>query len=319
MSEFDLLVVGEINPDLILRGPDLVPVFGQVEQIVDDAVLTIGSSSVIMACGAARLGLRTAFIGLVGDDEFGRFMLEQMEGREVDTSACVQNEAFRTGLSVILSQPYDRAIFSLLGATEALSVEHVDRTMLRRARHLHVGSYFLLEALQPDLPALFAQAREMGLTTSLDTNWDPAGTWDSGLGQLLRECDVLMPNAVEARFIGGREDLHESLDVLSAQVPVLAVKLGAEGGWAQHGETIVRAPSLEVRVVDTTGAGDSFDAGFLCGYLNGWSLERSLQLACACGSLSTCAPGGTAGQPTLPRALDALSAAALATNAPATC
>jgi sugar/nucleoside kinase (ribokinase family) len=306
MADFDLLVVGEINPDLIMRGPDVAPAFGQAEKLVDDARLTIGSSSVIMACGAARLGLRMAFIGVVGDDEFGRFMLRAMAEQDIDTSCCVVDPALSTGMSVILSQPHDRAILTHVGAIAALRADQVDRQMLRRARHLHVGSYFLLDALRPGLPALYAEAHEAGLTTSLDTNWDPSGTWDGGLSQLLPHCDVFIPNEAEARHIARQENLDAALDALAAQVPTIAVKLGAEGGLARQGEQTVRAPSLAVQVLDTTGAGDSFDAGFLYGYLYGWSLARSLRLACACGSLSTRASGGTDGQPTLDEAIAAL-------------
>jgi len=306
MPDFDLLVVGEINPDLVLRGPDLVPAFGQAEKLVQAATLTIGSSSAIMACGAARLGLRTSFVGVVGDDEMGHFMLRVMAARGVDVSACVVDDTLTTGLSVILSQPHDRAILTHLGAIAALQADWIDRMMMRRARHLHVGSYFLLDALRPDLPALYAEAHEMGLSTSLDPNWDPSGAWDGGLAQLLGECDVFMPNEAEARLVVRRGDLDNALDVLATQVPTLAVKLGAKGALGRQGERSVRIPSLRVQVVDTTGAGDSFDAGFLYGYLNDWSLEESTRLACACGALSTRAAGGTEGQATLAEALGAL-------------
>lgn len=86
---FDLLIIGEINPDIILRGTDVVPVFGQVEKMVEAADLTIGSSSVITACGAARLGLKVAFVGVVGDDLYGRFMLNAMQERGIDASHCL--------------------------------------------------------------------------------------------------------------------------------------------------------------------------------------------------------------------------------------
>lgn len=307
--DLDLIVVGEINPDLILSGADLVPEFGQTEKLVEGARLTIGSSSAIMACGAARLGLRTAFVGVVGDDEFGRYMLREMAARGVDVSACLVDSTLSTGLSVILSQPHDRAILTHLGAIAALRADQVDRGVLRRARHLHVGSYFLLDALRPDLPDLYAEAHQMGLTTSLDTNWDPSGTWDGGLDKLLPHCDVFMPNQAEARLIGRRDDLSNALEVLAAEVPTLAVKLGSMGGLGRSQDLTVRAPALQVEVVDTTGAGDSFDAGFLYGYLHRWPLIRSLRLACACGSLSVRAAGGTEGQPTLTEALEALKAA----------
>ena len=318
MADLDLLVIGEINPDLILRGCDVQPVFGQAEVLVDTATLTIGASSAIMACGAARLGLRTALIGLVGDDQFGHFMLAAMAERGVDVSCCILDPGLHTGLSVILSQPHDRAILTYLGAISALRTEQVDRGMLRRARHLHVGSYYLLDALRPGLPALYAEAHALGLTTSLDTNWDPSERWESGLSDLLPHCDVFLPNEAEARHIARRETLPEALEALVALVPTVAVKLGVQGGLARASNLAkvgkpsqgwagsARAPALPVDVVDTTGAGDSFDAGFLYGYLNRWSLERTLRLACACGSLSTRAAGGTAGQPTLDEALVAM-------------
>jgi sugar/nucleoside kinase (ribokinase family) len=301
MKDFDLLVIGEINPDLILAGDDIDPVYGQVEKVVDSATLTVGSSSAIMACGAARLGLRTAFIGLVGDDVFGHFMLEAMRERGIDTSACAVDPGLKTGLSLILARwDGDRAILTFMGSTSELRPGQVDIAMFARARHLHVGSYFLLDQLRPALPELFRDAHRLGLSTSLDTNWDPREAWD--IGDLLKHCDLFLPNEIEARQISGQTKLEDAVEVLSATVPTLAVKLGAQGGLVRQGEMFIQKPPLPVDVVDTVGAGDSFDAGFLYGFLNHWSLKRTLRLALVCGSLSTRASGGTDAQPTLEEA-----------------
>ncbi len=307
IPDYDLLVVGEINPDFILQGGDLTPVFGQAEKLVDDAALTIGSSSVMVACGAARLGLRTAFIGVVGNDVFGHFMLDAMRARKIDTSGCRVDASVQTGFSIILSQPADRAILTYPGSIAKLSLGDVDTGMLARARHLHVGGYFLLESLRPDLPELFGRAKAQGSSTSLDTNWDPSGRWDAGLGELWPMCDVFLPNEQELLKIAGQEKFEAALDTLSTQIPTIAVKAGAKGGVARQGEQTVAAPPLKVEVVDTTGAGDSFNAGFLYGYLGGWALGQSLRLACACGSLSTRGAGGTERQPTLEEAERALA------------
>lgn len=303
-KKFDLLIIGEINPDLILQGDDVVPEFGQAEKLVHHAELTIGSSSVITACGAARLGLSVAFIGLTGDDEFGRFMLKAMQKRGIDVSACVVDEKIATGMSVILSDPADRAILTYPGTMPHLRIDQIDKTLLLRTKHLHVGSYFLLDALRPDLPELFSQARAAGITVSLDSNWDPAGDWN--IMPILAHIDLFFPNNSEVRFISGAEDFEQGLAILASKIPILAVKLGAAGGLARRGEESASAPSLDVDVIDTTGAGDSFNAGFLYGYLNKYSLAKSLSLACACGSLSTRAAGGTSAQPTLAEALVAL-------------
>lgn len=302
MSDFDLVVIGEINPDLILQGADLTPAFGQAEKLVAEATLTVGSSAVIMASGAARLGLRTAFVGVVGEDHFGRFMLEAMEEHGIDTTACVIAPSLSTGVSVILVHADDRAILTYPGAIPTLRPDQVDRVLLQHTRHVHCGSYFLLRQLQAGLAEIFATAQAAGASTSLDTNWDPSGRWNGGLKQLFAHCDLFLPNAAEAMCIAGRDALDEALDVLAAQVPTLAVKLGAAGALARRGDQIVRQQAFPVTVVDAVGAGDSFDAGLLYGYLQGWSLSDSLRLATACGSLSTRAAGGTAAQPSLEEA-----------------
>lgn len=307
----DILVAGEINPDLILSG-DVVPAFGQVEQMVDSATLTIGSSSAIFACGTTRLGLKTAFVGMCGDDIFGRFMLDQMHSRGVDVSKVIVVAGGLTGLSVILNQsfpqgrrspaPGDRAILTHAGLIPALKEEDVREDLLRQTRHLHVSSYFLQTALQPDLPDLFNRARSLGLTTSLDPNWDPSGRW-LGFDQLLQHVDVFLPNKNEALAISGAASTEAAVKTLRQKCGTLVLKLGDQGALACRGEETARVSAPELQVVETTGAGDSFDAGFLYGYLYGWSLEKTLSLAVACGSLSTRSAGGTAAQPTLEEAM----------------
>jgi len=301
MKPFDLLIPGEINPDLILSG-DVEPQFGQVEKLVDSAVLTIGSSSVITACGAARLGLKVAFVGVCGNDVFGRFMLDEMQKRGIHTSAVIVDPHQATGLTVILNKGNDRAMLTFPGAIASLRAEDIPDELLRQTCHLHVASYFLQDALRPDLPGLFARARALGLSTSLDTNWDPTGRWQ-GVQDLLPLTNVFLPNAAEACALTGEESVERAADRLSAQVETLAIKLGADGALGVRAGQTVRVPSIPVQVVDTVGAGDSFNAGFLYGYLRGWSLEKSLRLAAVCGALSTTASGGTAAQPTAEQAL----------------
>jgi len=298
---FDLLVAGEINPDLILFG-DVEPAFGQVEKLVDSAALTIGSSSAIFACGAARLGLKVAFAGMCADDAFGRFMLESMQQRDVDITPVIHIPGGHTGLSVILNRGNDRAILTHLGLIAALQAEAISDDLLRQARHLHVAGYFLQTALQPGLPGLFQRARALGLSTSLDTNWDPAEQW-AGLADVLPHTSVFLPNAAEALSLTRAADVDTAARLLAAQVDLVAIKLGATGALACKEKIITRSSSIPVNVVDAVGAGDSFDAGFLYGYLHGWEISRSLRLGSVCGAISTQKPGGTEGQPTLPEAM----------------
>ncbi|MFE6921335.1 carbohydrate kinase family protein [Nocardia sp. NPDC057663] len=304
----DLLVVGEINPDVIVSGENVEPVFGQVETLVDSVTLTMGSSSVLTACGATRLGVRTAFVGAVGDDLFGRYMLGEMALHGIDTGDCVIDPERSTGVSVLLHRGADRAILTVRGVMADYRAEQVPDGVLRRARHLHVGSYYLQPALQPGLPALFAAAHAAGATTSVDCNWNPQGRWD-GIAELLPVTDILLLNSREAENITGHRNPSAAAAALRDMGDdlVVAVKLGAEGGLLRNRDGEWHAKALEVEVVDTTGAGDSFDAGFLYGWLNAWDPLRSLRLAVTCGSLSTSQIGGAPGQPTLADALRYMS------------
>ncbi len=301
---FDLLVVGEINPDLILSG-DIEPTFNQVEKLISDATLAIGSSAVIMACGASRLGLRTAVVGVCGEDVFGRFMQSEMTRREVNTDHVVFLGGEKTGLSVIFNRVTDRAILTFPGVMPLLQPEHLPETLLRKTRHLHVASYFLHTALQPGLKDIYAQARRLGVSTSLDTNWDPQERWE-GVGDLLPFTDVFFPNEAEACSLTGEANPEAAANRLAQQAGTVALKRGARGALAQRGDGVVRCEGFRVQVADTVGAGDSFDAGFLYGFLNGWGLNSSLQLATACGAMSTQGIGGTVAQPTLAEALNFL-------------
>jgi sugar/nucleoside kinase (ribokinase family) len=298
---FDILVAGEINPDLVVAG-NVVPEFGQVEKLVNSATLTIGSSSAIFACGAARLGLKVAFIGVCGDDIFGRFMLEEMPKKNVDVSNVIIRSGEPTGLSIILNNQTDRAILTHLGLIPALRASDIPDALLRQSRHLHVASYFLQTALQRDLPDLFRRAHFLGLTTSLDTNYDPSERW-IGFDELLSVTDIFLPNKSEALSITHSENIESAVEQLANKNTLVAIKLGVDGALASHYKEITRVESIPVNVNDTVGAGDSFDAGFIYGYLNNWELEKSLRLACICGALSTRQAGGTKGQPTLGEAL----------------
>jgi sugar/nucleoside kinase (ribokinase family) len=274
-----------------------------VERWVDAIELVIGSSSVIFACGAARLGLRTAFAGVVGDDALGRFMLAAMAERGLETSAIRIDPHVPTGASVILSGPSDRAILTAPGTTPLLRVADVPGALVARARHVHVGSVFLLDAARPDLPGFFAAARAAGATTSLDCNWDPREAWDGGIRALLAETDVFLPNAAEAARIAGVDDVEVAARTLATLGPrVVAVEAGAEGALAVYGRGRQRlVPLLPSTRSTRPGPVDLFDAGFAC-WLAGRPLEACLALGAACGSLATRGLGGTAAQPTLAQA-----------------
>ena len=302
MPDLDLLILGDANPDLVLTG-DIEPAFGQTEQLLDRAHLTVGGSGAIVACGAARLGLRVAFCGVVGDDHFGRYMRDELDRRGVDVSGLVVDPTRSTGLTVVLARPDDRAILTHEGTIGDLRSELIDPGLLGAASHVHIASYFLQRRLAPDLPALFERIRASGVTTSVDPNGDPSETWNGGVRDLLAQTDVFLPNATEATRITGTASVDDAVTALAALGGIVVAKAGSDGAVAARGDQLVRAPAPAVDTVDATGAGDSFDAGFLCSWLAGDPLERGLAIANACGALSTRALGGVDAQPTLEEAL----------------
>ena len=295
-KDVDLLVVGDANPDVIVSGAPEHPSFGH-EELVERGELVLGGSGAITACGAARLGLRTAFVGRVGDDEAGRFVLDALRRRDVDVSACVVDPEAPTALTVVLVHGKRHAMLTSRGALERVEAADVPESLLARTSHVHSSALFLHPTLQKTLPSLFAAAHEVGATTSVDTNDDPSGTW-SGLDAVLPATDVLLVNESEARGLAGLEDLEAAARALAALGPMPVLKCGVDGGLAYDGESVVRAPAVAAEVVDTVGAGDTFNAGFLAARLRGLPLAESLAVAVRCGTLSTRAAGGTAAQPT---------------------
>lgn len=313
MPEPHVLVVGDANVDLILQG-DIVPRFRQEEQLLDTARLVLGSSAGIAACGLAQLGVETHIVAVIGDDEFGRFTLEALTAAGVGTSAVSTVAGTPTGVSVILSDAHDRAILTLPGAVPLLTATEVRGAVDRlRPSHVHFASYFLLPDLASNLAELLTELRAKGVTTSLDTNWDPTGQW-RGLARVLSAVDILFPNLEELRAIasvlgcGDVDDDESAARVVASYGPRVVVKAGAAGGWSlSTGGEHVRAPGLDVDVVDTTGAGDSFDAGYLAALCQGVVPEHlRLRWATVAGSLSTRGVGGTASQAILPELLERL-------------
>lgn len=296
MKPLDLLAVGELNADLILEAQGPLPALGE-ERLCRSAALMLGSSTAICACVGASLGLRTAFFGRLGQDPFGKVCRETLRRYGVDDS-CVSPVRGDTGITVSISYRRDRALITAPGATvDAFSADEVPRALLSDCRHLHVGSYYMNTRLAAGLAALFAAARARGATTSLDVGWDPSERWDGHLREVLRVTDLFFPNEGEVCAIGRSGDCRRAADSVLAHLPrggILAVKRGGDGCLIARGPQRLLLPAFAVPAVDTTGAGDSFNAGFLAAHLKGEEdLERCGRYACAAAAVSVTRRGGT--------------------------
>ncbi len=302
-----ILVVGELNVDIILSGMHAFPSLG-TEILADGLHIVMGSSSAICAAGLARLGARVDFLGKVGIDYYGDFAIDQLRLLGVGVERMIRDSVMRTGATISLTYPQDRAMITYLGCIPHLRLEDINTSILRRYDHLHVGSYFLQRALQPGLPELFRRARRAKLTTSLDTGHDPNENWARDeLQKLLELVDIFIPNDEEARAIANVDDTETALRELAKFARLVVVKCGPDGAMALHDGQIVHAPGFQVEAVDTTGAGDSFGAGFIFAYkVQGLPPNEALRFANACGALSATGFGGTASQPTTTQVLSFL-------------
>jgi sugar/nucleoside kinase (ribokinase family) len=308
-----MLVLGELCADIIvtLDGPVR---FQQVEQVIPDLRIVMGSSSAITACGVARLGVPVSMVGVVGTDMLGHFVLDELRTRGVDVTAARLESGLPTGTSTILTRPDgDRAILTAMGSIGHTSVEDVPAALLAQAAHVHVGSYFLQHALHSSLAELFQTCRERRITTSLDPNYDPSGKWNSGITSVISHTDVFFCNEQEALFISQTPTIDASIAWFAERLPTdaeLVVKAGASGATVyqiRDGEVDTKvsvSPEPDERpLADTVGAGDSLAAGYLAARLRDLEVSARLKIGVRNGTASTREFGGTRGQLTWPEAV----------------
>jgi sugar/nucleoside kinase (ribokinase family) len=292
-----ILVIGELNVDIVAAGVRQIPESG-TEILAEDCELTLGSASAIFAAGIAKLGCHVTFVTQVGKDSFGDFCVAALKNAGISTRYVQRKAEEKTGVTIALSNTRDRALITFPGAVASFSAKDCDTSLMKRHHHLHLTSYYLQRGLKPSFPALFMQAKAEGLTTSFDPNTDPSQKWSRSINSVLKYTDVLFVNKSEATALTGRKNKREALKVLGELVPCAVVKQGRRGAVAIQNDEVVTGPGFQVEAMDTTGAGDSFAAGFVSAYVRRAPLAECLRVGNACGALSTRKLGGTPGQPT---------------------
>lgn len=292
-KRFDVTIAGEINLDLILYGlPEVMPL--ERELLANDFRLTLGSSSAILAHNLAALGISVGFITLLGSDPLGSIALERLDAIGVDLTRIKRvSEGASTGVTILLNHDGKRHILTYPGTMFEMAATDLDMAYLASGRHFHLSSLFLHKALQPDLPRICRELKAEGLTLSLDTNDDPDDLWGGVLDQLLGIVDIFLPNEDEACRISGEANAESAIEALARRVPLVAVKCGKRGALVQAGNRHWHVPAELVTPIDTIGAGDSFDAGFLAAYLRGETPDACAAFGNRTAALSTLRPGGT--------------------------
>lgn len=290
---YDILVVGELNVDLILNQLNKAPEFGK-EQRADKMTLTLGSSSAIFASNCSSLGSKVAFCGKVGEDGFGNFVMQSLAETNVNADSVMVEKNLKTGVTVIFNYQNDRMMVTHPGAMEHMTVDEIPEEVMKKSRHLHTSAIFFQPGIKKDLVKLFSRAKKLGLTTSMDTQWDPEEEWNIDIKKILPVLDFFLPNEDELIALTDSSSLREALDKISGFETTVVVKQGEKGATMYRNGEAKSIPAYKItNYVDAIGAGDSFDAGFISSFLKGKTLSESLEIGNMAAAVSTTAAGGT--------------------------
>lgn len=292
-KEFDVIVIGELNVDIILNNIEGFPEVGK-EKLAANMSVVLGSSSAIFASNLSSLGAKVAFIGKIGTDSFSDVVINSLKEKGVDTSHVIKSPSLNTGATIILNYDEDRANITYPGAMNDFTLKDVDFNFVSAARHVHFSSCFLQPGIKDNIADIFKKAYEMGITTSLDPQWDPDEKWALDLPELLPITDVFLPNIKEFEFLTGTRSLKDGLAKVQSYARNIVIKHGSDGAYLWNGkDTIHQSAFLNKKVVDCIGAGDSFNAGFIFKFVQQAALKECLEFGALTGAINTTGAGGT--------------------------
>lgn len=292
-----IVCLGILVADVIGRPLHSIPAPGSLV-LVDEMSLHGGGCAANAATALAKLDMPVEVIGKVGVDPFGDFVISVLEERGIGTRGVKRDSQVGTSATMVMVDPDgERRFVHYIGANAALKIEDVDFELISSAALLHIGGSLVLPGIDGDPTAkLLKRAREAGVITCLDTVWDDTGRWMALLEPCLPHIDYFIPSLPEAQEITGIDDPElVARNLIDHGVGTVALKMGPDGCLVMTGDyESLRLPAYDVEVVDATGAGDAFAAGFITGIWQGWPLEKTARFASAVGGM--CVTGvGAAG------------------------
>jgi sugar/nucleoside kinase (ribokinase family) len=292
-KKYDVLVVGELNVDIILYDIKKEIALGK-EIFANDMVLTLGSSSAILANNLSVWGSKVAFLGKIGSDVFSKIILDTLQKSNVDTKHIIISQNSKTGATIALSYGNERAMVTYPGAMSELQESNISDEILEKAKHLHISSIFMQEALLPDVHKLFKRAKKLGLTTSLDTQWDPFEKWNVSFKEILPYVDVFLPNKEEFLIITNSRTIKEGYEKIKDYSNIVVIKDSINGSHLfSQKEKIYQPAFIMEEIIDAIGAGDSYNAGFLKEFIQNKDLKTCMIEGTLSGAINTQGEGGT--------------------------
>lgn len=296
----DVICIGILVADVVVKSVERLPDAGKLEA-VDSITLSLGGCAANTAVGLSRLGHDVSVLGAIGDDGFGDFIVDILIDEGVDTTGIVRLEDVATSVTdVLVDSRGERRFLHFKGANARFTSDDLDLNFLELSRHLHIGGTFLMDAFDgADAASVLRSAKEKGITTSLDTAWDPSGVWYDLIEPMLEYVDIFLPSDEEAGMLSGEDNVREMARFFLAKgVRTVGIKCGSKGGYFRSEDDEHVLPPLEVDVVDTTGCGDAFCSGFISGTIDGLSFRECAKRAVILGSLCATGLGAIAALPT---------------------
>ncbi|MGI9860623.1 sugar kinase [Moorella naiadis] len=293
----EVVSFGILVADLIAYPIKELPEKGKLV-LAERMQLSTGGGAANTAVGLKKLGIDVAIIGRVGTDGLGDFVINKLNEAGLNTAGIKRDPDKGTCSCMVLVHPDgERSFIYYHGANTSLKAEDVDFSLLKGCKVFHVGYALFLPSFDgPPAGELLKKIQQRGCLTVVDTAWDNEGKWMTTLEPYLPYTDVFLPSLNEAQMLSGKEEPPEIAQFfLDCGVKVVGIKLGSQGSYVQSQEEKIWAPHFKVNPVDTTGAGDSFVAGFIAGLVKGWPLEQVARFANAVGALATTGLGATAG------------------------
>jgi ribokinase len=293
----EIISLGDTAVDLVASVPEH-PRFGGDSEI---SVLQrhLGGSAANFAVAIARLGISSGLISKVGTDEAGRFLHDGLEREGVDITHLKREDGATGTIFVIVERSGQRTMLSFRGVNVRLLPEEIPREYIATTRLLHVSGYSLVHAPQCDA-ALTAMkyAKDANVRISLDPSPLVHLAGRKVLAETLGLVDLLLPNEAEAKYLSRKKNIRNAgRTLLEKGASIVAMKLGPKGCLVMDQNDEFRVPAFNVETIDTTGAGDAYNAAFLAGHLKGWDLKRSAEFANAAAALKTMKGGARNGLP----------------------
>lgn len=296
MKKYDVLILGDINPDIMMVDYARLPNPGE-EVHVKKAYMELGGGAANCAAGLAKLNLKVAIYGFLGNDSFGQQLLLKLRELGISTDLICVRDDLSTGVSVALTNSEDRAFVTFEGANSEFDISKVPDEVIKQAKHVHALYYN--ETKNEMYQDFFKKVRSLGITSSFDIGYDVTETWNENIFDVVKYVDIFMPNEKESISYTRKQTAEEALEFMSKIGSTVVVKKGNNGSIGyRNGEFASSEPFL-AKCVDTTGAGDAFNAGFIYGWLQNQSLEDCLTIGNATGSRSVQRYGGNPGFPYL--------------------